>query len=121
MIEALDGFPANVVAIRASGSVSKADYDRVLVPLAEKAFAGHGKVSVYYEVGSDFAGFDPGAMWADFKLGLGHLTGWQKAAVVTDVAWLQQATYFFSFVMPVEMRSFGLAQAEEAKGWIVAP
>lgn len=49
------------------------------------------------------------------KLGLGHLTIWEKVALVADVTRLQQASDFFSFMMPVEMKSFSLARAEEAK------
>ena len=120
MIEALSGFPANIVAIRASGDVSKEDYDTVLVPLAEKAFAAHDRIRVYYEIDAGFAGFEPGAMWEDFKLGMGHITGWEKVALVTDVAWMKHMMDFFGFMMPAEMKTFGLAQAQEAKEWIEA-
>ncbi|MFH3481182.1 SpoIIAA family protein [Xanthobacter variabilis] len=120
MIELLEGFPLNVVAIRASGEVTKHDYDAVLTPRIEAAFAGQAKVRVYYEVGGDFSGFEPGAMWADFRMGMAHLTGWDKVAVVTDVAWLRQATEFFRFMMPAEVKVFALADAEVAKDWIRA-
>lgn len=118
MIEALQDFPDNVVAIRCSGHVSKADYDDILVPRVEKAFGDHGKVRVYYEVGPDFSGFEPGAMWADFKMGIGHLTGWERVAVVTDIAWLRHSVQFFSFMMPVEVKLFALDEAAEAKAWV---
>lgn len=118
MIEALEGFPSNVVAIRASGEISKADYDDVVTPKVEAAFAAHGKVRVYYEVSGDFTGFETGAMWADFRVGMGHITGWEKIAVVTDVAWLRHATDFFRFMMPAEVKVFALAEADAAKAWI---
>jgi hypothetical protein len=34
---------------------------------------------VYYEIAEDFSGFDPGAMWEDFKIGIEHLTRWDKS------------------------------------------
>lgn len=120
MIESLEGFPSNVVAIRASGQVSQQDYDSVLTPKVEAALAAHKKVRVYYEVSSDFVGFEPGAMWADFKMGMGHITSWDKVAVVTDVPWLRYATDFFRFMMPAEVKVFGLADAEAAKTWVSA-
>jgi hypothetical protein len=120
MIEALGGFPANVVAVRASGHVSRSDYDKVLVPKVEQVFGGHDKADVYYEVGGDFAGFEPGAMWSDFKIGMGHFTGWRKIAVVTDIAWLRHAAEFLRFMVPVEVKLFGLAEADVAKEWISA-
>jgi SpoIIAA-like len=59
-------------------------------------------------------------MWADFRMGMGHLTGWDKVAVVTDVTWLAHAMQFFGFMMPMEVKLFPLAQAGEAKTWISA-
>lgn len=120
MIEQLEGFPSNVVAIRASGEVSREDYDRVLTPGVEAAFASHDKVRVYYEIGHDFTGYEAGAMWADFKMGMGHIASWDKIAVVTDVDWLRLATEAFRFMMPAEVKVFTLAEADAAKAWICA-
>lgn len=120
MIETLEGFPSNVLAIRASGEVSRHDYDSVLTPKVEAAFATHDKVRVYYEVSSDFIGFEPGAMWADFTMGMSHIAGWDRIAVVTDVAWLRHAADFFRFMMPAEVKVFTLAEAEAAKAWVSA-
>ncbi|MCS0503689.1 STAS/SEC14 domain-containing protein [Ancylobacter mangrovi] len=120
MIELLEGFPPNVVAVRASGQISSKDYETVLTPKVEAAFATHGKVSVYYEVEGDTLGFEPGAMWADLRLGMGHITGWDKVAVVTDIPWLRHATEFFRFMMPAEARVFGLTEADAARTWISA-
>ena len=36
-------------------------------------------------LGADFAGIDADAVVEDFKIGMQHLTRWEKAAVVTDV------------------------------------
>ncbi len=121
MIEQLSGFPDNVLAFVGRGRVTRADYNAILTPAVEKALATHPRIQLYYELGPDFAGSDPGAMWEDFKVGVEHLTRWERAAVVTDVEWIKQAMRLFSFLMPGAMKSFPTSEAEQARAWITAP
>ena len=120
MIEVLPGFPGNVVAFRAKGHVTRKDYDDVLVPKVKEAFANQRKVRCLYELGPEFTGFDAGAMWEDFKIGIEHLAGWERIAVVTDVEWIKHVMNAFRFIMPGAMRLFGTGQAAEARRWIAA-
>jgi hypothetical protein len=46
MIEALTGFPDNVAAFVCHGHVTKADYEKVLIPDVEKRLAHHDKVRI---------------------------------------------------------------------------
>lgn len=120
MIEQLTGFPANVVAIVCRGQVTKADYDAVVVPAVGEALRAHDKIRLYYETDTDFAGLDPGAMWEDFKVGMGHLTRWERIAVVTDVAWIKQTVRFFSFLIPGTTKLYSRSEAAQARQWIAA-
>ena len=70
MIERLEGFPEDVVAVAGKGQVSKEDYEKVLIPAIEEAFKKHKKISVYYELGPQFVGIDAGAAWKDFTAGV---------------------------------------------------
>ena len=118
MIQLLEGFPDDVVACAARGRVTKADYDGVLIPRVEQALSRNSKIRCYYQLGSDFSTFEPGAMWEDAKIGLEHLKQWERVAVVTDVEWLRLATNAFRFLMPGSVRVFPIAEAAEAKRWI---
>ena len=120
MIKILAGFPENVVAAAASGRVTKKDYDDVLIPKIKAAFSRRQKVRCYYELGAAFSGMDLGAAWVDFKIGIGHLTQWEKVAVVTDVEWIRLAVNAFRFLMPGDVRVFGTSQATDARSWISA-
>ncbi len=120
MIEALPNFPDHVLAFVCRGRVTKADYDSVLVPAVMRALENHQKLRVYYETAADFAGIDAGAVWEDFKVGMEHLTRWERIALVTDVDWIKQTMRFFSFMMPGAMKAFPRADAAEARAWIVA-
>jgi hypothetical protein len=120
MIEQLSNFPDDVLAFVCKGRVTKADYDSVLVPAVMKALEKHKRVRLYYETAADFSGIDPGAMWEDFKVGMEHLTRWERVAVVTDVEWIKQTMRFFSFLIPGATKSFPTSEAAQARAWIIA-
>ena len=120
MIEQLTDFPDNVLAFACKGRVSREDYDSVLVPAVTKALKTHGKLRIYYEIGDDFSGIDPGAMWEDFKVGMEHITRWERIAVVTNVDWIKHSVRFFSFLMPGALRTFATTEAAAARAWIVS-
>jgi len=100
--------------------VTKADYESVLVPAVTRALERNRKVRLYYETATDFAGIDPGAVWEDFKVGMEHLTRWERVAVVTDVEWIRIAIMAFRFLIPCDTRVFGTAQASDARNWIAS-
>lgn len=120
MLELIADLPGRVVGVRASGWVGANDYASVLTPAAEAAIARHGKVRVLYEIGPDFQGFTPGAMWDDMRLGLSHLQAWQRVAVVTDNEWVAGSMRMFLFMMPFPGKVFKLAEMPEALAWIDA-
>ena len=120
MIEHLTDFPDNVVAVVCKGRVTKRDYDAVLVPAVEKALAKHKKVRLYYQTAGDFAGIDPSAVWEDFKVGMEHLTRWERIAIVTDVDWIKHTMQFFSFLMPGATKAFPSAEAARAREWLLS-
>jgi hypothetical protein len=120
VIEALPDFPANVVAFACSGQVTRTDYATVLVPIVENALRQQEKLRLYYQIGAEFAGIDPGAMWEDFKIGVAHLSRWDRIAVVTDVDWIRHTIWIFSFLIPGEVRVFPTSETAAAREWIVA-
>jgi len=120
MIEPLPNFPDGIVALVCGGHVTKQDYETVVVPEVEKALKRHEKIRLYYQIGSDFAGIDPAAMWEDFKVGVEHILRWERIAVVTDVDWISHTMKAFSFLMPGEVRVFPASEASKARDWIIA-
>ncbi len=121
MIEVLPNFPANVVAFACKGHVTRSDYEAVLVPVVEKAVREQPKIRLDYQIGAEFAGIAPGAMWEDFKVGMAHLTRWERIAVVTDVNWIRETVRMFRFLIPGKARVFPTSQTQAAREWIVAP
>ena len=120
MIKILNEFPETTVAVACEGQVTRADYEKILIPRVNDALARHGKLRLYYEMGPAFSGIDAGAVWEDTKRGLEHLSRWEKMALVTDVQWVRLAVGAFRFLMPGRLRLFNTSQTEEARAWIKA-
>ena len=118
MIERIQGLPEKVLGFTAKGEVTGADYESVIIPAVEQMLAQHAKIRLLYHLGPEFKGFDARAMWDDAKIGLQHLTAWERVAVVTDVGWIQAAMKAFGFVMPSNVRIFGNQELVEARQWL---
>jgi hypothetical protein len=120
MIELVKGLPDNVLAVDCRGQIHTDDYERTLVPALEQKLAHHDKLRLFYLAGPGFKGIDPGAILEDTKVGLAHLSRWEKMAIVTDIEWIKLAIKAFAFLMPCPVKFFGVAQEAEARRWIAA-
>jgi hypothetical protein len=118
MIEKMEDLPDGVLGFSAKGTVNRLDYERIIIPAVEKAFAKFHKVRFLYSLGDDFSEFETAAMWEDAKIGLKHLTSWDRVAVVTDVDWIRSAMKAFGFLLHGHLRVFRNSEIAEARAWI---
>lgn len=120
MIELLPNLPEHVVGFVASGQVDASDYETVVVPAIESALKAHERVRLLYHLGPSLTGFTPGAMWDDMKVGIAHLSAWEKIAVVSDNGWVTNAIGLFGFAIPCPVRVLSNAELAKAQDWITA-
>jgi hypothetical protein len=120
VLETLRDLPAGVDGIRATGTVTKEDYDTVLRPLLEVAHRGR-RIRLLYQFAPEFRGFTPGAGLEDVRLGLKYLRLFERCAVVSDVGWIRDGVRLLGTMMPCPVKVFGNAQWREAVDWVSAP
>jgi hypothetical protein len=118
MVEKIPDLPENVLGFTAKGTVTAEDYESVIIPAVEALFSRGNRVRFLYHLGEDFAGFEAAAVWDDTKLGLKHLAGWERMAVVSDVEWIRTAVRIFALAMPGHVRVFHNRELAEAKRWV---
>jgi len=118
VIETIPDLPENVLGFSAKGTVTAEDYESIIIPAVEALFARQRKVRFLYHLGQDFSGFEAAAVWDDTKLGLRHLTGWERVAVVSDVEWIRGAVRVFGLAIPGQVRVFPDRELAQAKRWI---
>jgi hypothetical protein len=121
VIERLTDMPPGTVGFRATGEIEREDYDDVLVPELHRALEAGGELRTLYVI-DDLEEIEPGALWADsklgFDLGVRHHDAWERSAIVTDLDWIANATRLFAWMMPGQARVFAVADLAAAKEWV---
>jgi SpoIIAA-like len=120
VIERLDDVPAGVIGIRASGKLTKDDYESVLEPALREAIDS-GEARLLFVL-PDFDGLEPQAFFEDVKTGLEvelrNRSAWRRFAVVTGVDWIAKAMRLFAWAMPGEVKVVGMDELDEARDWV---
>jgi len=121
MLELIDDLPQGLLGVRATGKVSRQDYDEVFEPLLAEARRERRRVRLLYHIAPGFESFALGAAWADMQIGLRYIWQFQRCAVVTDRDWIRRATDTAAPLFPCPVKTFGEAEWSEAVGWLAAP
>ena len=117
LLQLIDGLPDNVIGCEAVGEIRAGDYKSVLDPAVDAALEDHEKVRLLYVLGDDFDGYSGGAMWEDTKIGMSHLSKWEKIAIVTDHKAYQDGIKAFGWMIPGEVKVFAVADLTNAEAW----
>jgi len=105
-----------VVEIKATGRLTKEDYER-FVPEMERLVQQHGKIRVLFEM-HDFHGWTAGALWQDLKFDLKHFRDIERLALVGERKWEKGMATFCKPFTTAEIRYFDQSQVEEARTWL---
>jgi hypothetical protein len=118
MIEILPSLPKNIAAFRATGKVTKEDYQQVMVPKVNELVSSTGELNFFFLIDTELNDFTLGAWFQDALLGLKHLASWKRAAIVIDNSNARKFTDAFSILAPGEFRGFPKEQYSEALEWV---
>ena len=118
MLETLNDLPDGIEGVRATGRVSKEDYEEVFEPLLDAARREDRRVRFLYQLGPEFEGFTAGAAWEDAKLGLRSMRLFEGCAVVSDVGWIREGSRLVGLLLPCPVRVFGNEERDEAIAWL---
>jgi hypothetical protein len=120
VLERITDLPEGVLGFTASGELSGDDYRGVLVPAVDAALGQHEKLRLLYVLGHDVTGVSADAAWQDTKVGMAHVTKWEKVAVVTDQEWLRHSVSIFGYLIPGQIKAYPTAAEADARAWIVS-
>ena len=120
MIERIEEMPAGTIGLRASGKLTREDYQQVLEPALQEGVES-GELRLLFEMPS-FDGLEPGAVIDDVETGLRAWVrdhrSWKRFAFVTDVEWLVRTMRAFAWLAPGEVRVFSLGELDVAREWV---
>jgi hypothetical protein len=120
MLKVLDNLPDNVIGVEATGKVTDHDYENVLIPAVKSAADAHERIRFIYVLGDDFDGWSLGAMWEDAKVGMRNPRAWEKIAIVSHSEGVKHLVKAFGWMLPGEVRLFGLGELAAARNWAVS-
>jgi len=118
MLTIINDLPDNVLGVSGEGKITGKDYETVLIPAIAEKFKTNKKLRMLYHLGVDFTGFDLSAMLDDAKMGMKHLSAWDRIALVSDHEMINTFAKFFGHMLSCELRIFKNAEMGEAKKWI---
>jgi hypothetical protein len=118
MFEILSGFPDDVLAVSAKGTITAEDYEKTMVPAVEARMKTHRPLKVFFHLGPDFEGMKMGAMVEDARLGFAHWRDWGRIAVVTDAAGIRDLAGLFRMFLRDPVKVYFNADYDKARAWI---
>lgn len=116
MLKPIPDLPEGVIGFEATGKIRASDFSDLLTPAVRKVWE-QGKDVRIVLVFERFGGISAGAAWHDIKLGLEHLTRWERIALVTDLDWMITATSLFGWMSPGKLKRFPVAGRDAAIAW----
>lgn len=121
MVELLNNFPPHVAAYKASGAISKEEYEQIVMARIDEVAAQHGKINFLVLLETDVDNYSLGAFIDYLKISFKHFTRWNRMAIVTDQKWVRTLYEGLSAVVHGEIKSYELSQFEAARQWVSKP
>lgn len=118
MLTIMNDLPPHVLGIRATGAVTKQDFDEVLKPALNALVKRTGKINYLLLLETTVSNFTLGAWVDDLGIGLKHFTRWNRIAVVTNEKLVEKFSDAFGWVVPGESKGFTLSELASAKEWV---
>lgn len=119
MIETLTDMPEGVSGIRVSGRITGDDI-RSFKPEMDTMLAGD-ELRFVEVIAPGYEGFGKGGLVEDLKQGFGvlfeHHAAFKRIAVVSDMEWVAHTLHALSWMVPGDLKIFGLDDLEAAKEW----
>lgn len=120
MIEIINDLPENVIGFRATGKVTKEDYEKVLMPAVDAHSKKFNKLNFLLWLDTDVSNYTFGAWVDDALVGIKHLTHWHKVAIISHYDIIKKFTNVFGHLVPGEYKGFKTTDLVEAKKWVAS-
>jgi hypothetical protein len=117
MIEVMENLPETVVGFRASGNVTKEDYDQVLLPKVKEHVEAKEPLNYVMFIDTPVSNFSVGAWIMDSWLSLKEIWKWKRFAIVSDEVKARNFTDSFGHMFPGEYAVFTAKELQHAVEW----
>lgn len=117
MIGILPGIPPNVAGFKASGEITREDYENIVIPEIRRHIETFGHLNFVFYVDTSLKNFSAGAWLRDIWMVIKEFARWNKVAIISDVERIRRFTDTVSHLFPGEYRGFATEHLDEAIKW----
>lgn len=117
MVITIPNTPENIVAFKASGEITKTDYEDCIIPQVKAKVNQFHELNFLFYLDSSLGDFSLGAMVEEAALGLKNLANWNRTAIVTDKIGIRNFTEIISVLIPGEYETFPVEDLANAIYW----
>jgi hypothetical protein len=121
MVQLITDLPEHVAAYRASGAISKEEYDDVVIRRVEEVAAHFDQINFLVLLETGFDNYSLGAFMDYIKVSFEHFTQWNRMAIVTDEEVVRSGYHTLGHFVHGEIRTFPLSEYQIARDWVSAP
>ena len=118
MLELINEMPATAVGVKATGKISKSDYQQTLWPALQELYKNKGRVSLMLIVDTPLKNYSAGAWMADARTGLKYFSKWRRVAIVSGSKGIRRFTNVFGKLAPGQYKGFHVEDLENARKWV---
>jgi hypothetical protein len=119
MLEILPESQANILGIKATGTLTSREFQEILVPRLKAIIQEHGRVRVLFSLDEDVQGWDLESLQQD-GFGAQQLKAFQRVAVVGASWRVSLQMKLIALLIGGEVWNFSRAELPEAWTWIKA-
>jgi len=117
MITRLTDVPQNLVAFRATGDVTKTDYENVVFPSVKEHLQKKLVLNYLMIVDTPLKNFTIGAWLNDMRLGIMGFAKWHRVAILTHSPGINKFTDTFGVLVPGKYKGFLIDEYDAAVKW----
>jgi len=118
MLKRIETPSKDVRAFEVCGNLTKEDYTETLIPMILKARSAGDKLKFLISFGKEFEGLTLAGAWEDFKLGIHHMSTFERIAIVSDKEWITQPASVFGSMLPCCVNIYKNDELSSALAWI---
>jgi hypothetical protein len=118
MLRRIEAVPDGIVCLRATGTVTSSDYERVAVPMFREALNENRHVRLLYHLTVDVSGSGVGIVLGDVRTYARDVRLLQRCALVTHLNSLRAKIEHVSAIVACPVRGFDEAEWNNALDWL---
>ena len=122
MVEPIADMPDGTIGFRPVGPITREDYEEILLPALREARDDEDGIRLMLEIPDHLDRSKASTTWHEVRDGVDlhelREAPWDRIALVTDHAWVTTAAFLLGWMVPGDLRVFGLAAEDAAKAWL---